>query len=224
MTFVRHSLSILAGAFALGVAAAPAGASGSDAAAELRTAADGEWVSVTGKIRSLLGPDSFAISYGDGAVAVEVDGYVWNQDKALAVGDTVTITGRMDKDFFENKKIEASTVYAPKLREFFYANPADEEGYYSPVLTPYGAADLTMAGDWVSFIGTVASLDGDTFTLDVGFRTVEVGTSDMKHNPLGDVVTVGDRVAVTGETENIDLFGGREVEAASVVLLTNVTN
>jgi hypothetical protein len=134
--------------------------------------------------------------------------------------DEVMVSGRMDEDFFNLKSIEASSVYVSKLGEYFFASAADEEegGYVYPVYTlPLG--QITN-GEWVSLVGTVLSIDGDEMMINTGLREFAVDGSGTTLD-TSELVDVGDRVSVTGEMDDVDLFDRREIEASSVVILTN---
>ncbi|MEN2980397.1 hypothetical protein P7L78_21710 [Tistrella bauzanensis] len=55
----------------------------------------------------------------------------------------------------------------------------------------------------------------------LGCRTVAVDTSGIENSPVGSSVDVVDRLSVSGGMDDADLFDRREVEASSVVILTN---
>lgn len=207
---------------ALVIATAGAKAADNDA---LAAASDGEWLSVTGTVAS-VSADRFTLDLGKDQVTVEMDDYDWYDEAAVLAGDKVTVTGRTDKDFYEEKKIEASSVYLPSINEYFYVSAADEEdGYYSYPVTSYDLDPAIKDDEWVVLTGTVTEINDEQFKLDTGYRTLTVDTRAMDSSPTDDeggrLVDVGDRVSVSGEMDDIDLFDTREVEANSVVLLTN---
>ena len=136
-------------------------------------------------------------------------------------GDRVTVTGRMDRDLYDTRSIEAATVYIPRLNEYLYADPADEEGdlsvtrSFAPGL--FAGAD---EGDWLSFSGRVTAVDGDEITVDTGISSMRVDTSPIPGDLDPPSVAIGDRVLVSGVMDAADLFDQREVEASSVTKLT----
>lgn len=176
------------------------------------SAADREWISVTGSVESTAG-DGFVLDYGSGRITVEMDDYDWYDNGALLPGDRVMVTGRMDDDLYDRRTIEASSVYVDSLNTYFYANPADEEGgYYA-----YPTARYSIDDEWVALTGRVVSRSGDTLTLDTGIQQLKVDMEDVENGPA---VDAGDRITVYGELDDVDLFDRRELEAKSILLLS----
>lgn len=203
-----------------GKSAQDAGAEKDEAnAPNLSALDDGEWINLTGTVKSVAG-DEFTLNYGENGIIVEMDDFDIYNENMLLPDDEVTVSGRMDEDFFNLKSIEASSVYVPKLGEYFFASAADEEegGYVYPVYTlPLGPV---TDDEWVSLVGTVTSIDGDEMVIDAGLREYAVDGSGTVLD-TGELIDVGDRVSVTGEMDDVDLFDRRELEASSVVILTN---
>jgi len=82
--------------------------------------ADGSWITVTGEVDAVAA-DSFTLDYGEGAVTVEMDDGDRDADGyKLIRGDEVTVTGRIDRDFFETTSIEASSVYVKNIGTTFF--------------------------------------------------------------------------------------------------------
>ncbi|WP_162914849.1 NirD/YgiW/YdeI family stress tolerance protein [Desertibaculum subflavum] len=191
------------------LAASPATAQPSDRA-EIATALDREWVSVSGVVKSSRN-DNFVLDYGAGQITVELDDYDAIRENMVVAGDRVTVTGQTDDDFYDKRTIEASTVYVDKLHTYFYANPADEEGgYYNPP-----TSSLATDEEWVAMTGTVVRKQGDELTLDTGTRNLTVDISEVPYDVFADA---GDRITVYGEMDDADLFEGRELLATSVVI------
>jgi uncharacterized protein YdeI (BOF family) len=179
---------------------------------ELLGSTNTDWVSLTGKVKS-VSDSSFILDYGKGEVAVEVDDFEWRDENAVAAGDDVTVTGMVDQDFYEGRKVEASSVFVDQLDTYFYASSADEEGgYYS-----YPVSDYASDDEWVTVTGTVVRREDETLTVDTGGQKLSVDVSsvgsDLKVDP-------GARVSVYGEMDDADLFEGRELVATSVVRLS----
>lgn len=225
---MRYLTAILAGTCVLAVSTAPAiatemrdqasNASATDKAT-VKNAANREWISLSGTVKS-VSDDDFTLNYGDGQIVVEMDNYGWQDQGYLKSGDRVSVTGRIDNDFYEMKKIEASSVFVPGRNEYFSANPADEEDGYYAYSVGYFTSDAAAKDDeWVAFTGTVRSIDDDEIAVDTGFRTIDVDLGDARGTEAA--IDVGDRVSVTGEMDDADLFDAREVEATSVVILNN---
>ncbi|GAK34733.1 hypothetical protein JCM17846_02480 [Iodidimonas nitroreducens] len=186
---------------------------------EVPTADNGEWVSLTGSVASVSG-DRFTLDYGDDDLTVEMDDFDVYDENLLEEGDQVTVSGRIDTDFVENKSLEASSVYVDTLNEYFYASAADEEdGYYSFV-----ANDYWDGGDWISLTGEVISIDDNHFTLDAGLVEYVIDTDQMSYDPLDDEgaeqVEVGERVVVSGEFDTFNLYDDEDIEAQALTTLS----
>ena len=212
----KHSI-ILAGAAAAAFTAAPALANAAPTDAEVAAeATNGEWLSLTGSVTSVAG-DGFMLDYGSKSIRVEMDDYDWFDENAVKVGDEVVVSGRMDADFWENRKVEASSVYVDSRNAVYFANSADEEGAVMPVLT----FDPLTDGESVTLTGTVTSVIGDEMILDAGLYEYKVDVGEMGYDPLdADGVTriaAGERVSVVGRMDSADLFDTREIDALAIV-------
>lgn len=178
---------------------------------------DDTWISISGTVRSVTA-DTFMLDYGAGDLIVEMDDGDRDADAyQLLPGDKVTVTGRVDDDFFEKTTLEASSVYVEKIGTHFFASAADEE-------EPFATFDsLPMVSQSV-VKGTVTLVEGQEFQLDTGLNDLTVNVEQMSYNPLDDVgyqkIRPGDIVRVTG---NIDanLFTGHEMVADTVTKLVD---
>lgn len=198
------------------------------------------YISLEGTVES-VSPNSFVLSYSEDGddVLVEMDDGDRDADAyRLLPGDRVTVYGVMDRDLFESRKIEASTVYVDKLNTFFSASAVDEEDYL-PILTIVTTASGSdMDGDsdasanasagaagatpdpilWVQ--GEVSNVQDGSFDLAMGERDINVTVAGLSDNPLDDEgyrkIQNGDVVSVLG---NIDsgFFNDGELVAESVV-------
>lgn len=212
---------ILAGSAAVALAA-PTTAQTADAphsdAEAAAAATDGEWLSLSGSVTSVA-PDSFMLDYGAETISVEMDDYDWFRENAVAVGDEVVVTGRMDADFWENRKVEASSVYVDERNTMYFADAADEEGGVFPVL----ALDPLTNGESVSLTGEVTAIAGDEVRLDAGLMEYRVDVGELDYDPLDSDgvqrISVGDRVYVVGSMDSSDLFDAREIDALSLTEL-----
>lgn len=161
----------------------------------------------------------FVLDYGAKTIPVEMDDYDWYKENVLAVGDQVSVVGRMDDDFFQNRRIEASSVYVDDLHTIFYASAADEEDVAIPIVD----YDVLRTGG-LSLTGTVQSIDGDEFMLDTGAYDYKIDTAPLYYDPFDTTgfqhIAVGDRVSVTGTIDDADLFERREIDATSLTELS----
>lgn len=182
---------------------------------------DSSWIGINGTVAS-ASDDAFLLDYGEGLITVEMDDWDWyDEGKGILAGDQVSVYGKIDKDLYEARTIEASSVYVKGLNTYFFANPADEE-----IDATIGMYNFTLPaedGSRVNVSGMVKDINGREFTLDTGPGKIKVDTKGMKYNPLdsngyqklhkGDVVTVGGYL-------DLDFFEKREIQATSVVTLS----
>jgi len=188
-------------------------------AVEVKTAQDGEWIGITGEVQAVSG-ELFELDYGADTITVEMDDHDWYNDNVVVPGDQVTVTGRVDHDFYETRKIEASTVYIASLNEYFYASAADEEGGYFA----YPAAQHSGQDSWTSLTGRVQNIDNDMFILDTGVQAFEIDTGPLPYDPFdgeGRELEAGDRVVVSGIVDDEDLFEDSHIEAMAITTLTS---
>ena len=190
-------------------AAEPAAPAPSPTAAALSGAQDGSLMTLAGTVVAAA-PDWFRLKSGDEEVTVEMDDWDWYQEgKALKVGDVVTVTGRVDKGLWQQRKIEASSVYVRNLGVSFLANGADEE--------ERTAALIQVGTATTSAQGVVSAVEGQEFTVGSMTGPVRVDMSDLETKPK---VATGDRVYSWGNFD-VDAAEGVEMKAQGVVLLSS---
>lgn len=192
------------------------------AVANFASKTDGEAITISGKVSNVKA-HSFTLKTGDRDILVEMDDHSnWIADGfKLVNGDEVVVTGRVDQDFLEKKKIEAGSVYVKNINTYFYASSADEEDYsYIPMT--YGYFKTLPEGAQVDIQGKVTKVDGRELTVDTGLRKITVDTKSMMFNPLDKTgftkIDVGDRVRVSGEVQD-EFFDSKEVSANSIIEL-----
>jgi len=183
---------------------------------------NGEYITVSGKIITVK-PDSFRLKTKDRIIFVEMDDYDWDADGyKLVKGDQVVVTGKIDNDFLEKKKIEAGSVYVKGINSYFFANSDDEEGapYLTTTINPYVVT--LPENTQVAVQGKVVNVNGRQFTVDTGLRKLKIETSELIYNPLDDngytQIDLGDWVRVSGIVEE-NFFGKDEINADYVIEL-----
>ena len=208
MTFSKLMLMTASAASGLSICAAAAAHADTPAGKS-----DQEWVTITGDI-SNVSPDGFSIDYGEGSIAVEMDGFVDASTAQFRDGDWVTVSGRIDDAIWERRSIEASSVYSSRLQERFWASATDEEGD----ITEFTLIDVPDEGDWLGVTGEVVSVDQaeQEMIVDVGTRTTQIDITGLGGPVLADR---GDRVSVYGTLDTADFWDAREIDATSVVIL-----
>lgn len=180
-------------------------------AARVAAATDDSRISLAGTVVSTK-PDSFLLDIGRHNVTVEMDDWDWfKEGKALKRGDRVVVSGRVDDDLWETKKIEASSVYVQNLGVTFYASGADEEDL---------ASALVLVNPVTSASGTVTSVEGQEFTIGSANGPVRVDMTKLSVRP---VLKVGDRVNAWGDLD-VDAREKLELMAAGVAVLSRDTS
>jgi uncharacterized protein YdeI (BOF family) len=180
-------------------------------------APNNSWVSVSGEVKSVT-PSTFELDYDKGVITVEFDDWDADADAyKLIPGDQVTVTGKIDNDLFETRKIEGSTVYVDSINTYFYASAADEEDAFVTIVAPVDGTHTTLQG-------TVTSVEDDEFNILAGTSLLTVEIDEMPYNPLDDKgyqkIEVGDRVSVNGEFDR-DFIEGLELKADAILTLSN---
>ncbi len=189
---------------------------------ELAGKSNGEFVTLSGKVSDVK-PHSFTLTTNGNKVLVEMDDYSsWIADGfKLVNGDQVAVSGRVDKDFLEKKKVEAGSVYVKNIDTYFFASSDDEEDFtYVP--TSYSLIGTLPEGAQIDLQGKITNVQGREFTVDTGIRKIVVDTQSMTYNPVDNKgftkLNVGDRVRVSGKVEE-NLFEAKEVAANYVTEL-----
>lgn len=177
---------------------------------------DDSFITLNGIVES-VSPNSFVLSYGEGEILVEMDDGDRDADAySLLEGDKVAVSGLIDDDVFEMKKIEASSVYVDKIDTWFYASAVDEEDFDFISVTAIADSEEPI----LNLQGRVAEVSGDEFVLETGQRDVTVEVDQLPENPLDDEgylkLQAGDVVSVRGEIDN-DFLEGRELVADSLI-------
>jgi uncharacterized protein YdeI (BOF family) len=177
------------------------------------------WISLEGVVKD-VSPDRFTLDYGAGRIIVEMDDGDRDADAyVLTAGDSVTVAGRIDNDFFQATTLEASSVYVKNLGTTFFASAIDDD---DRVLFPPDVASVD--GLAVVVYGTVSEVRDDQFVLSSGPTAVTVEIGNMSYDPLDDDgylrIEEGDQVRVEGKLE-YDLMEGREILATTVTKVMN---
>lgn len=208
---IRNRSALFAATAAFAFLAAPA------AAQAPMTTSNGEWLSLSGTVEATAG-ENFVLDYGRNSITVEMDDYDWYNENALVAGDKVTVTGRMDKDFLQMRRLEASSVYVDSIHTRFYANAADEEDLWATPSTAF------VATSGMGVTGTVQSITGDEMTVDAGVFEYKVDTGELAYDPFDrdglQHIAVGDRVSISGQFDDSDFFDSPEIDASSVIELS----
>lgn len=190
--------------------------------ANLTNKSNGEFVTLSGKVSDVK-PHSFSLTNNGNKVLVEMDDYSsWVADGfKLVNGDQVVVSGKVDKDFLEKKKVEAGSVYVKNIDTYFFASSDDEEDFLS-IPVSYSLVANLPEGAQIDLQGSITSVQGREFTVDTGIRKIVVDTQSLSYNPMDQKgftkLALGDRVKVSGRIED-NLFETKEVAASYVTEL-----
>ncbi|MDF0603960.1 hypothetical protein P1J78_24950 [Psychromarinibacter sp. C21-152] len=121
--------------------------------------------------------------------------------RIMSIGDGVTVTGWLDKDFIDTGSLDILGVYVEDRRAFFAlggSEPGDGDAL-RPLVVPTDT--LGREGN-ASMTGIIIEMQADGFVLQAGPAEVVVDTSRLFYNPYDDVgiqvLKTGDRVHVSG--------------------------
>lgn len=204
--------AITLGAAAIAMAATPA------LAQMPAQADDDEWLTLSGTVESVSG-DMFMLDYGSNSLPVEMDDFDWYNENVVLPGDEVSVTGRMDDDFLQTRRLEASSVYVDKLRTRYFASASDEEGGIDPMMY-IGPVDT----DGMDITGYVTAIAGDEMTVDSGVLEYKVDAGELYYDPFDadglSRIDLGDRVSVSGRFDDSDFFDTPEIDATAITELS----
>lgn len=177
-------------------------------AATFAVAGDRSLLKLSGTVRSVT-PNSFQLATAGETVTVEMDDWDWfKEGKQLKTGDQVVVTGRVDLDAWEKKKLEASSVYVRNAGITVWANGGDEEDL---------AAALMLVDTTSSALGRVTAVEGTEFTIGGQTGPVRVDVSKLSVRPA---VKAGDTVHAWGKLQ-ADANEPVELMADGITIVTN---
>lgn len=120
-------------------------------------AGDGAHVVLGGDVIAVNGM-TFELDYSGGRVTVEMEDWdEFNEANMVNPGETVTVNGRIDNAFYEERKIEADSVYVAERGIRYLAEPDDVEGdlsWTAGQTTP----SLAAQGTWIGLSGEVVAV------------------------------------------------------------------
>lgn len=187
---------------------------------QIEWADEHDWVTVTGEVVE-LNDDKFRLDTGPNILTVDLNDFdpVLMRGNTLYLGDRVTVTGRLDEEFFTEDDIEATSVYLVDAQTYYFSdgdnNVVDMWDFQAPI--------YAERGSMITITGEVTSISGREFWIDHFGRKTEVDTVDLGYNPLDDVgaqqIDVGDRVSIRG-TLDYGFFDNNELSADKVIVLT----
>jgi len=173
---------------------------------------DDTYLTFTGSVAETR-EDEIDLMVGKDTVTVEVDDEIRDGGAySLAEGDSITVTGYVNDEFFDGKEVEANAIYVDKIGTTFIVNEDFADGY--------GMVSGRDFDDHVEINGKVISIDeDDEFRINTGSGEFTVEVDGLDDNPLDDdgymQLRVGDQINVSGVIDD-DWMEGREIEANKV--------
>lgn len=158
-------------------------------AIDLNSIADEQHLTVRGEVVQ-INKDIFILKTKQGNITVELDDSdPVIESKWLIVGDQVSVFGRMDKDKFEKRSIEASSVYIPKIDLYIFASAKDEE------TTKMNSALSNPSNTEISISGVITMIDNNSLTLKTLYGLLNINIATLKSKSK---LNVGDKIYVEG--------------------------
>ncbi len=178
------------------------------------SAPDDSFVWLTG-VCTTTAEDHFVLDYGGGTMTVEMDEWKSYTDlRPLLDDDEVLVYGFIDDDFYDERTMEAVSIYLEDLGTQFFVEGVDRQDLHTANVKDYPPR--------IQLTGTVLRAKDGEFTLQTEGGPIDVDTDSLPYDPLdGDgyqSVAKGDEIRVMGLLDR-ELFDGRELIAESVVSL-----
>jgi len=180
------------------------------------TAPEDSWISVTGTaVATARG--RFRLDHGGDETPVMIDSKRYMKERDRIDNRTVTVYGRLDRDFFDRERLEAAAVFVHDLDLAFYADGVSEEGVRRSLSQPQDgpAPEPGMIG----ISGRVAATRDDGLTLRAGGREFKVDTSGVADRSAVKEVGRGDMILVYGKLGESRLFDNPAIRARSMTVL-----
>lgn len=173
---------------------------------------DDSWIALSGVVVD-TDATGFDLRHDNGTVRVEMQHWGNRTRSKLDAGQRVTVYGRLDKDLYERRSIEADSVFVDALNTVFHASSVDEDVDGYTVTYSYESAHTD--GKWMSVTGTVQAIEGARLELATAAGPVSVSMQQLEPKPQ---VRRGDRVRVRGDLKEA-FFENRAINADRVIVI-----
>lgn len=178
------------------------------------------YVTLSGTVSKILDPDRFELDYGNGKTQIDYDDALRELFKRtdrkikIKAGDKVTVTGRLDNNWFVKREILVSSIlHIADNYILLYKRSGAAAGDAVPAIVGVAEPSLFLDGQ-VALTGIVSRVQNkNSFTLHYEEGAIQVHASSIvipDHNRIarGDVVTVYGKInnsfflnrAITAET------------------------
>jgi len=190
--------------------------SGAEAAVtHIKEMRNGDPVALTGTVDNVRNERKFTLRDKTGAINVDI---ISNQSEVLKKGDTVTVSGTVDKQLFRSD-IDATDIQVNKnIAEAVGDMIEGHTAFSFEGATPHTIANLPKEG-LVKVSGVVTDVDSEkkfTLTDDTGIIEVDMAASETA------VLTEGAKVTVIGYVDNG--FLGKDINAGKIVVLADAVS
>ncbi len=176
------------------------------------------YVTLSGTVSKILDNDRFELDYGNGVTQIDYDDALHalfkKIDRKIEAGDKVTVTGKIDNNWFAKREILVSSIlHITDDYILLYKRPA-AAGDEVPVIIGVAKPSLFLDGQ-VALTGIVSggAYNGG-FTLRYEDGTIQVDASSIKI-PSNNRIVSGDVVTVYGKIDN-SFFENRSITAETV--------
>lgn len=176
------------------------------------------YVTISGTVSKILDSDRFVLDYGNGVTQVDYDDALHELfrkiDRKIKVGDKVTVTGKLDNNWFAKREILISSiVHIADDYILLYKRPA-AAGEEVPAIVGVAKPSLFLNGQ-VALTGIVSGgIYNGSFTLRYEDGAIQVDASSIKI-PDSNRIVKGDVVTVYGKIDN-SFFKERAITAETV--------
>jgi len=177
------------------------------------------YVTVSGTVSRVLDKDRFSLDYGNGVTQIDYDDALHDlfhkSARQLKVGDKVTVTGKIDDNWFSKHEILASSILQiVDNYTVLYKHPEASQGDEVPAIIAAAQPSLFLSGQ-VALTGIVTGIVyKNSFTIHYEDGTIEVNNSGIRIPDTNRIVS-GDVVTVYGKIEN-SFFKNRQITAETI--------
>jgi len=176
------------------------------------------YVTISGTISKVLDNDRFELDYGNGFTQIDCDDALHDvfekSGHRIKVGDKVTVTGKIDNNWFTKHEILVSSILHITEDYVLLYKRAATAGEEVPVIVGVAKPSLFLDGQ-VALTGIVSSTVYEgSFTLRYEDGTIQVDAAGIKI-PDNNHIVSGDIVTVYGKIDN-SFFQNRAITAETV--------
>ncbi len=177
------------------------------------------YVTLSGTVSKILDENRFELDYGNGITQIDYDNALRdlfeNIDRKIKAGDKVTVTGRLDNNWFTKREILVSSIlHIADNYILLYKRPVAAAGDEVPAIVGVAEPSLFLQGQ-VALTGIVSRVENKgSFILRYEEGAIQVNASSIKI-PDSNRIATGDVVTVYGKINN-SFFKNRAIAAETI--------